>query len=431
MTARRYVLALDQGTSGSTALVVDVEGRVLSRGHAELSQHYPQPGWVEHDPDQIWDTVCRAAIQALGAARVAGAEVAAVGITNQRETTLVWERASGAPIHRAIVWQCRRTAAACDRLRAEGGEPVVRERTGLVLDAYFSGTKLRLAARRRPWRSPARRARRARLRHRRQLARLEAHRRPRSHDGRHQRLAHPCSQPATRSRGTTRCCRILGVPRAVFPTWWRHRADRGDRGPRVAAAGRADCRASPVTSKRPSSDRPASARATRRTRTGPGCFVLLNTGPTPVPSAHGLAHHGRLAHRRRRRRTHSRGASSSRVRPSSGCATGSGLVKEAAETQALAASVPDTGGVYFVPAFVGLGAPYWDMYARGTIVGLTRGTTRAHLVRAALEAIAWQSRDVLEAMAADARRPPLRAARRRRRRRQRFPVSVPGRRAGR
>src|SRR6059036_2942455 len=143
MTARRYVLALDQGTTGSTALVVDPDGRVLARGYAELPQYFPQPGWVEHDPEEIWSTVERAARAALAEARVAANEIAAIGITNQRETTLVWERATGAPIYRAIVWQCRRTAPICDRLRADGLESLVRGKTGLVLDAYFSGTKIR------------------------------------------------------------------------------------------------------------------------------------------------------------------------------------------------------------------------------------------------------------------------------------------------
>src|ERR671919_1665147 len=142
MAARRYILALDQGTSGSTALVVDAEGAVRARGYAELTQHYPQPGWVEHDPEEIWTTMGEAARRALAAGRVTGAEIAAVGITNQRETAIVWERGSGRPIHRAIVWQCRRTAAACEGLKARGVEPLVRERTGLVLDAYFSGTKI-------------------------------------------------------------------------------------------------------------------------------------------------------------------------------------------------------------------------------------------------------------------------------------------------
>src|SRR5438093_5774027 len=138
----RYVLALDQGTSGSTALVIDTDGQVRARGYAELPQYYPEPGWVEHDPNEIWSTMADETQQALASAKIRGRDVAAIGIANQRETTIVWDRATGAPIHRAIVWQCRRTAAACDRLRADGLEPLVRERTGLVIDAYFSGTKI-------------------------------------------------------------------------------------------------------------------------------------------------------------------------------------------------------------------------------------------------------------------------------------------------
>src|SRR6266705_3038691 len=143
MTTRRYVLALDQGTTGSTALVVDPDGAVRGRGYAELPQYFPRPGWVDHDPEEVWQTTVQALGAALASARVSPSEIAAVGITNQRETAIVWERASGKPIHRAIVWQCRRTAEMCDRLKADGTEPMVRERTGLVLDAYFSGTKIR------------------------------------------------------------------------------------------------------------------------------------------------------------------------------------------------------------------------------------------------------------------------------------------------
>ncbi|MFQ5899913.1 MAG: FGGY family carbohydrate kinase, partial [Candidatus Methylomirabilia bacterium] len=143
MSARRYLLALDQGTTGSTALIVDPEGEVRGRGYAELPQYFPRPGWVEHDPEEIWQTTCRAGEAALRAAGIAGPEVAAIGITNQRETAIVWERASGRPIHRAIVWQCRRTAALCERLRSDGLDALVRERTGLLIDAYFSGTKIR------------------------------------------------------------------------------------------------------------------------------------------------------------------------------------------------------------------------------------------------------------------------------------------------
>jgi glycerol kinase len=400
MTPRRYVLALDQGTSGSTALVVDAEGRVLSRGYAELPQHYPQAGWVEHDPEQIWDTVGRAAVQALSAARVTGAEVAAIGITNQRETTLVWERASGTPIHRAIVWQCRRTAAACDRLRAEGVEPIVRERTGLVLDAYFSGTKLAWLLDAVP--GARRRAERGEL----AFGTVDSWLVWKLTGGR----VH-ATDPSNASR--TLCLnlktlswdeemlRIFDVPRAVLPDVVASSgsiADTVDIGwlpPGVPVAGIAGDQQAALFGQ--ACFRPGDAKNTY----GTGCFVLLNTGSVPVPSAHGLVTtvawsiDGAVTYALEGS-VFIAGAAVQWLRD------GLGLVREAAETQSLAASVPDTGGVYFVPAFVGLGAPYWDMYARGTIVGLTRGTTRAHLVRAALEAIAWQSRDVLDAMGADA-----------------------------
>src|SRR5437868_3428992 len=290
-----FVLALDQGTTGSTALVVDPEGAVRARGYAEVPQHYPRPGWVEHDPQDLWTTVERAARQALSAAGITGDDLAAIGIANQRETTIVWDRTTGAPLHRAIVWQCRRTAAVCDRLRAEGHEAMVRARTGLVLDAGIAGD---------------------------QQAAL---------------FGQACFKP--------------GEAKNTY---------------------------------------------------GTGCFALLNTGERPVVSSHGLL--TTLAWRIGGRTTYAlegavfvAGAAVQWLRD------GLGIIANAAETDALARSVPDAGGVYFVPAFVGLGAPYWDQHARGTILGLTRGTTRAHLARAALEAIAFQSRDVLEAMAADAK----------------------------
>jgi glycerol kinase len=399
--SRRYVLALDQGTTGSTALLVDVEGRVRARGYAELPQHFPKPGWVEHDPMDIWATVERAAAEALRSGRIAGNEVAAVGITNQRETTLLWERATGAPVHRAIVWQDRRTAPLCDRLRAEGHEPRARERTGLVLDAYFSGTKLR-------WlldhvAEAARRAERGEL----AFGTVDSWLLWKLTGGR----VH-ATDPSNASR--TLCLnlravdwddemlKLLGLPRAVLPVVlpssgvfgetvdldWLPRGIpvAGIAGDQQAALFGQACHA------------PGQAKNTY----GTGCFVLLNTGLVPVASTRGLV--STIAWRL--------GAATSYALEGSVFIAGAtlqwlrdglGIIGQAAESEALAASVPDTGGVYFVPAFVGLGAPYWDMYARGTIVGLTRGTTRAHLVRAALEAIAYQSRDVLDVMTAEAR----------------------------
>jgi glycerol kinase len=400
MSARRHILALDQGTTGSTALVVDPDGRVLARGYAELPQYFPQPGWVEHDPEEIWSTVERSARAALAEARVSGSEIAAVGITNQRETTIVWERATGRPIHRAIVWQCRRTAPLCDRLRAAGVEELVRATTGLVLDAYFSGTKIRWLLDEVP--GARARAERGDL----AFGTVDAWLIWKLTGGRvHATDATNASRTLCLDLRTgdwdARMLEILGVPRAVLPAvgpsagvvgetvdlGWLPRGVQiaGVAGDQQAALFGQAC----LT--------PGAAKNTY----GTGCFMLLNTGHAPIASSHGLL--TTIAWRIGGRTTYAlegsvfiAGAAIQWLRD------GLGILRDAAESQALAESVPDTGGVYFVPAFVGLGAPHWDMYARGIVVGLTRGTTRAHLARAALESIAFQSRDVLEAMAADA-----------------------------
>jgi glycerol kinase len=404
MTAgRRYVLALDQGTSGSTALVVDVDGRVRARGYAELPQHYPRPGWVEHEPEEIWATVGAAAAAALAQARVAGGEIAAVGITNQRETAIVWDRRTGRPIHRAIVWQCRRTAEMCDRLKGDGAEPMVRERTGLVLDAYFSGTKIRWLLDEVP--GARARAERGDL----AFGTVDSWLLWKLTGGRvHATDVSNASRTLCLNLRTAEwddpMLALLGVPRAMLP---RVRPSAGVFGETVdlgwlpggvPVAGIAGDQQAALFGQ--ACYEVGGAKNTY----GTGCFVLLNTGATPVASRHGLI--ATIAWRIDGKTTYAlegsvfvAGAAIQWLRD------GLGLVKSAADSEAMAESVPDTGGVYFVPAFVGLGAPYWDMYARGTVVGLTRGTTAAHLVRAGLEAIAYQSRDVLEAMAADAGAP--------------------------
>jgi len=382
---RRYVLALDQGTSGSTALVVDPDGRVLARGYAELPQYYPQPGWVEHEPEEIWTTTQQAAQAALATAGIAGGEVAAVGITNQRETTLLWERSSGVPVHRAIVWQCRRTAEMCDRLRVEGHEARIRELTGLVLDAYFSGTKLRWLLDQVP--GARRRADRGEL----AFGTVDSW------------LLWKLTGGGVHATDVSNASRtllldirkvdwdpelldVLAVPAAVLP---RVQPSAGVFGesvelgwlPRgVPVAGIAGDQQAALFGQ--ACYQPGTAKNTY----GTGCFVLLNTGETPVVSRHGLL--TTIAWRIGGVTTYAlegsvfiAGAAVQWLRD------GLGVIRTAAESETLARSVGDTGGVYFVPAFVGLGAPYWDMYARGTVVGLTRGTTAAHLARAALEAI--------------------------------------------
>jgi glycerol kinase len=401
--ARRFVLALDQGTTGSTALVVDGDGAVRARGYAELPQHFPRPGWVEHDPEDIWSTMETAAGQALHAAGITGADVAAIGITNQRETAVLWERASGRPVHPAIVWQCRRTAEMCDRLKADGLEALFRRKTGLVLDAYFSGTKIR-------WlldhvEGARARAEQGAL----AFGTVDTWLLWRLTGGR----VH-ATEPSNASR--TLCFDIeklawdgeltaaLGVPMALLPEVRPSAGVFGETaGGGVLPAG------IPITGIAGDQQaalfgqnclEPGAAKNTY----GTGCFVLVNTGPRPVVSTHGLLTTvawslGDRVDYALEGSVFIAGAAVQWLRD------GLEIIARAAETQALAESVPDTGGVYLVPAFVGLGAPYWDPYARGTLVGLTRGTGRAHLARAALEAIAYQSRDVLDAMAADARAP--------------------------
>ena len=399
--AGRFVLALDQGTSGSTALVVDVDGRVRARGYAEVPQHYPEPGWVEHDPNDLWRTTAEAATVALARAGIGGRDVAAIGITNQRETTVVWDRKTGAPVHHAVVWQCRRTAPVCDRLRTEGLEPTVRERTGLVLDAYFSGTKI-------AWvldHVPGARARAARG----ELAfgTVDSWLLWQLTGGRvHATDVSNASRTLCLNLATVdwddRMCALLDVPREVLPAVVDSSGvagetiDLGWLPAGVPIAGIAGDQQAALFGQA------CFAAGSAKNTYGTGCFALLNTGDRPVVSRHGLL--TTLAWRIAGRTTYAlegavfiAGAAVQWLRD------GLGIITTAAETEALARSVADTGGVYFVPAFVGLGAPYWDQHARGVIIGLTRGTTRAHVVRAALEAIAYQSRDVLDAMAADAK----------------------------
>jgi glycerol kinase len=396
VTARRFVLALDQGTTGSTALVVDGDGAVRAKGYAELPQHYPQPGWVEHDPVEIWTSVEQAASQAVSAAGITPAEIAAVGITNQRETAILWERASGRPVQNAIVWQCRRTAAFCDRLKADGAEPEIRRKTGLVVDPYFSGTKIRWMLDQDPSLRP--RAERGEL----AFGTVDSWLLWQLTGG-----AMHATDPSNASR--TLCfdihrrawdeglCRTLGVPMALLPAVMPSAGVFGE-----TVAGRPLPGGIPVTGIAGDQQAALFGQACvepgmAKNTYGTGCFALLNTGERAVASGEGLLTTVAWT---------LEGATSYALEGAvfiAGAAVqwlrdGLGVIKQAAETEGLARSVEDTGGVYLVPAFVGLGAPYWDPYARGTLVGITRGTTRAHLARAALEAIAYQSRDVLDTM---------------------------------
>ncbi|MCD6289830.1 MAG: glycerol kinase GlpK [Anaerolineae bacterium] len=403
----RYLMALDQGTTSSRAIVFGEGGRIVSVAQREFPQIYPQPGWVEHDPEAIWSTQVDVAREALDRARLSASDLAGIGITNQRETTVVWDRETGRPIYNAIVWQCRRTAGMCDDLRARGLAETIRRKTGLVVDAYFSGTKIAWLLDHVP--GARERAERGEL----AFGTIDTFLIWRLTGGR----VH-----ATDYSNASRTMifnihmldwdddllRELRIPRAMLPEVYPSSGMFGTTDPDVLGA------AVPIAGV--AGDQQAAtfgqacfAPGMAKNTYGTGCFVLLNTGEQAVSSQRGLL--TTIAWGLDNRVTYAlegsifiAGAAVQWLRD------GLGIIASAAETEELAGSVPDTGGVYFVPAFVGLGAPYWDAYARGTIVGLTRGTTRAHLVRATLEAIGYQTRDVVDAMTADAG-VPLRALR--------------------
>ncbi|HET9017390.1 MAG TPA: glycerol kinase GlpK [Thermomicrobiaceae bacterium] len=391
------ILALDQGTTSSRAILFDHDGRPLGTRGRPLTQHYPQPGWVEHDPDEIWAGQLETARAALAARP--DADVLALGVTNQRETTLLWERATGRPVYPAIVWQDRRTAGHCERLRADGWETPVRERTGLLLDPYFSGTKLAwlldhvdgLRAR----------AERGEL----TFGTVDTFLLWRLTGGR-VHVTDPSNASRTMLFNIHRLdwdddiLHALAIPRALLP----------EVRPSSAVVGHADPallgRAIPIAGVAGDQQAAAFGQACftpgmAKQTYGTGGFLLMNVGDRPRPSRHGLLStvawslDGRVSYALEGA-IFVAGAAIQWLRD------GLGIIADAAESERLARAVDSTGGVYLVPAFAGLGAPYWDPYARGTIVGLTRGSGRAEIARAALEAVAFQTRDVLEAVRADA-----------------------------
>jgi glycerol kinase len=395
-----YVLALDQGTTSSRAILFDRNGKIVNTAQREFSQIYPQPGWVEHDPDEIWDSQLATARQTLAGAGLTGAQLAAIGITNQRETTVVWDRETGAPLHNAIVWQCRRTAPMCDELRRQGWTEPIRAKTGLVVDAYFSGTKLAWLLTEVPGlRQKAEQGRAL-------FGTIDSFLIWRLSGG---RLHLTDVSNASRTMlyniheldWDDDILAALGIPRAMLPQVCPSSQVYGPTqaqllGAEVPLAGAAGDQQAALFGQ--TCYAPGQAKNTY----GTGCFLLLNTGQQAVRSEEGLlttiawqlGQDGPVTYALEGS-VFVAGAAIQWLRD------GLGLIAHAAESEALAAQVTDTGGVYFVPAFVGLGAPYWDAYARGTIVGLTRGTDRRHVARAALEAICYQSRDLLEAMTAD------------------------------
>jgi glycerol kinase len=398
-----HLLAIDQGTTGSTALVLGTDGTTLGRATLEFPQHFPEPGWVEHEPDEIWQSVVGAVAEALRSAGVRGEDTLALGITNQRETTLVWERASGTPIHRAIVWQDRRTAPSCEALRTAGEGPRVSEATGLVLDPYFSGTKV-------AW-----------------LLDHVPGARARADAGELAfgtvdsflvfRLAGGVAASAPHVTDVTNAsrtllmnlegcawdadmCRLLRVPASVLPritsSAERVGVTRGVPGlpDGIPIAGIAGDQHAALFGQ--TCFEPGDAKCTY----GTGAFVLVNTGTSRKTSRAGLLatvawQVGGVVTYALEGSVFIAGAAVQWLRD------GLGVIRSAQEVEALARSVSSSDGVTFVPALSGLGAPHWDAGARGLIAGITRGTTRAHLARATLEAIAFQVDDVLRAMQAD------------------------------
>jgi glycerol kinase len=394
-----YVLALDQGTTSSRALLFDRAGQVRASAQREFRQIFPQPGWVEHDPEEIWSSQRAVIDEALAQAKVSARELAAIGITNQRETSLLWDRATGAPIANAIVWQDRRTAPQCERLRADGLEPLVRAKTGLVLDPYFSATKIR-------WlldTVPGARAR-AQAGHL-CFGTVDSWLAWKLSGGRlHVTDVSNAARTALFNIHTLQwdeeLLQVFGVPPAILPAVCASSAVVGTTAssvldPPVPIAGIAGDQQAALFGQ--ACLEPGMAKNTY----GTGCFLLLNTGTRPVISPHKL-----LATVAWKRGDHVAYALEGSVFIGGAVVQwlrdGLGLGRSAAEIASLAATVADTGGVYLVPAFAGLGAPHWDANARGLIAGLTRGTTAAHLARAALEGIAYQVADVLDAMQADA-----------------------------
>ena len=396
-----HILAIDQGTTSSRALLFDADGNAVAIAQREFTQHFPQPGWVEHDANEIWATQQATIYEVLARARLRPAELAAIGITNQRETTLLWDRRTGEPLGRAIVWQDRRTAPLCERLKAQGLEPEIARRTGLLLDPYFSGTKLAWLLDSHP--NARARAQAGEL----AFGTIDSWLAWKLSDGAlHVTDVSNASRTLLVNLETgdwdERMLEILDIPRACLPEIRDSSAVLAD-----VRIGDADVPLAGIAGDQQAAlfghacFRPGMAKNTY----GTGCFMLMNTGDRPLHSRHRLlstvAWRGAAATGDTRLRYALEGSVFVAGAAVQWLRDGLGLIQRSSEVEALAAGVPDTAGVFFVPAFAGLGAPHWDAHARGTLVGLTRGSTRAHIARAALESIAYQSADVLDAMQKD------------------------------
>jgi glycerol kinase len=392
----RFILSLDQGTTSSRAIVFDQAGSIVAVAQKEFPQIFPKPGWVEHNPTDIWSTQAGVAAEVLQKAKLTAADIAAIGITNQRETTVVWDRATGQPICNAIVWQDRRTASICDALKKRKLDRVIRKKTGLVLDAYFSATKVQWILQHVP--GARARAKRGEL----AFGTVDSWLVWNLTGGKvHVTDASNASRTMlyniVKGDWDDQLLEIFGVPRSMLPEVKSSSEIYGHTtllGASIPIAGIAGDQQAALFGQ--ACTKPGMVKNTY----GTGCFMLMNTGTTPIASKNNLL--TTVAWRIGTRTEYAlegsifiAGAVVQWLRD------GLGIIRSSADVEALAASVPDTHGVYLVPAFAGLGAPHWDQYARGILVGLTRGTTSAHIARAALEGIALQVMDVLKAMEAD------------------------------
>ena len=403
---KQHVIALDQGTTSSRAIVFDERGKIVSVSQQPFNQIYPKPGWVEHDPMAILYTQMGALTEAFRSSGLSVKDIAALGITNQRETTIVWEKDTGRPVYNAIVWQCRRTASLCEQLAAEGREEMIREKTGLLIDAYFSGTKIRWILDNVP--GTRERAERGELLFGTvdtwliwNLTGGKVHVTDYSNASRTMLFnIHTLSWDED-------LCRMLDIPMCMLPTPVPNSCEYG----RVDAhfPGLDELAGLPICGAAGDQQaallgqgciHPGEAKNTY----GTGCFTMMNTGEAVPVSTHGLLscvawNIGGKTNYCLEGSVFNAGSTVQWMRDELH------LIRSADETQAMAESVPDNGGVYLVSAFTGLGAPHWDMYARGAIVGLTRGASREHLVRAGLEGIAYQVKDMIDAMEQDSGAP--------------------------
>ncbi|HQD91441.1 MAG TPA: glycerol kinase GlpK [Syntrophomonadaceae bacterium] len=396
----KHILAIDQGTTGTTALLINQAGEIISRAYREFTQIYPHPGWVEHDPQEIWAVTLSVATQALLQANLKSSDIHAIGITNQRETTVVWNKETGMPIGNAIVWQCRRTAPICEEMKKAGWAPKINEKTGLVIDAYFSATKLAWILDSSP------------------VIRSQAERGQLLFGTIDSWLLWKLTGGKVHATDVTNASRTMlynihqlnwdedilsyfSIPANLLPKVCSSSEIYGYSDPQllgneIPIAGLAGDQQAALFGQ--TCFAPGQAKNTY----GTGCFLLMNTGQQAVRSQHGLLTTIAWSLKDEDKVYYAlegsifiAGAAVQWLRDELK------IVETAAETEVLAESLPGNDGVYLVPAFVGMGAPYWDMHARGTLVGITRGTSRAHLARAALESIAYQTMDVLEAMQHD------------------------------